>query len=94
MELCSLLGIYLGPNYGGGREDNGDLLPCLYWKFLDIHGQVWVSFLWDHCSFLLGPCGHKVLSVPFKSPFPSLVLAALSSVSVQSLSHVRLFATP
>ena len=26
MELCSLPVIYLGPNYGGGNEDNGDLL--------------------------------------------------------------------
>ena len=31
MELCSLPAIYLGPNYGGGNKDNGDLLqkvPC------------------------------------------------------------------
>ena len=33
MELCSLPALYLGPNYGGGNEDNGDLLlkiPCMY----------------------------------------------------------------
>ena len=33
MELCSFPAIYLGPNYGGGNEDNGDLLqkiPCMY----------------------------------------------------------------
>ena len=33
MELCSLHTIYLGPNYGGGDEDNGDLLqkiPRMY----------------------------------------------------------------
>ena len=33
MELCSLPTIYLGPNCGGGKEDNGDLLqkiPCMY----------------------------------------------------------------
>ena len=32
-ELCSLPAIYLGPNYGGGNEDNGDLpqkIPCMY----------------------------------------------------------------
>ena len=32
MELCSLPAIYLAPNYGGGNEDNGDLLqkvPCM-----------------------------------------------------------------
>ena len=33
MELCSLPVIYLGPNYDGGSEDNGDLLqkaPCMH----------------------------------------------------------------
>ena len=33
MELCSLPVIYLGPNYGGGNEDNEDLLlkvSCMY----------------------------------------------------------------
>ena len=33
MELCSLPDIYLGPNYGGGNEDNRDLLqniPSIY----------------------------------------------------------------
>ena len=29
MELCSLPVIYLGPNYGGGNEDNGNLLHAL-----------------------------------------------------------------
>ena len=33
MELCSRPAIYLGPNYGGDNEDNGDLpqkIPCMY----------------------------------------------------------------
>ena len=33
MELCSLPVIHLGPNYGGGNEDNGNLLqkvPCMH----------------------------------------------------------------
>ena len=33
MELCSLPVIYLGPNYGGGNEDNGDFpqkISCMY----------------------------------------------------------------
>ena len=33
------------------------------------HGQVWVSLLWGHCSFLLGPGAHKVLFVPCKTLF-------------------------
>ena len=44
--------------------------PCLCQRLLDTHGQVWVSLLWGHCSFLLGPGAHKVLSVPSKSLFP------------------------
>ena len=35
------------------------------------HSQAsWVSLLWGHCSFLLGPGAHKVLFVPCKSLFP------------------------
>ena len=37
--------------------------PRLHWRLLDTHGQVWVSLLWGHCSFLLGPGVHKVLFV-------------------------------
>ena len=29
--------------------------PCLHWRLLDTHRQVWLSFLWGYCSFLLGP---------------------------------------
>ena len=41
-------------------------------EILDTRGHVWVSFLWGHCSFLLGPSAHKVLFVPSKSLFPVL----------------------
>ena len=71
----------LGPNYGGGNEDNGDLLqkvpaytaalmppnlqqatadPGLHQRLMDTHGQVWVSPLGGHCSFLLRPGAHRV----------------------------------
>ena len=42
-------------------------------RLLDTYGQVWVSLLWGHCSFLLGSGMHKVLFVPAKSLFPSPV---------------------
>ena len=29
--------------------------PHLCWRLLDTPGQVWISLLWGHCSFLLGP---------------------------------------
>ena len=35
--------------------------PRLCWRLLDTHRQVWVSLLWGHCSFLLGPGAYKVL---------------------------------
>ena len=34
--------------------------PRLCQRLLDTHGQVWVCFLWGHCSFLLGPGAQKV----------------------------------
>ena len=47
--------------------------PRLLWRLLDTHGQVWVSFLWGHCSFFLGPGAHKVLFVPSKNLFPQFL---------------------
>ena len=43
--------------------------PRLCWRLLDTDGQVWLSPLWGHCSFLLGPAAHNVLFVPSKSLF-------------------------
>ena len=60
----------LRPNYGGGPPSKGpmDALlhspptlqqatsdPRLCQRLLDTHRQVWVSLLWGHCSFFLGP---------------------------------------
>ena len=44
--------------------------PCLRCRLLDTPGQVWVSLLWGHWSFLLSPGAHKALFVPSKSLFP------------------------
>ena len=37
------------------------------------HRQVWLSLLWGHCSFPLGPGVHKILCPPRVSVSPSLV---------------------
>ena len=47
--------------------------PHLHQRLLDTHRLVWVSLVWGYCSFILGPCVHKVLFVPSKSLFPSPV---------------------
>ena len=49
-------------------------------RLLDTHGQVWVSLLKDHCSFLLGPGAHKVLFVPSKSLFPQSCVSSGGSM--------------
>ena len=69
--------------------------PWLRWRLLDIHRQVWVSLLCDHCSFLLGPGLHKFLFVPSKSLFPQSCVSSGSSVvgSVATFSK-RAYATP
>ena len=47
--------------------------PRLHWRLLDSYGQVWISLLWGHSSFLLGPGVHKALFLPTQSLFPSPV---------------------
>ena len=69
--------------------------PHLCWQFQDTHGQVWVSLLWGHCSFLLGPGVHKFLFVPSKSLFPqSCVSSVVSMVGLMVTSSKRAYATP
>ena len=59
--------------------------PRLCRRLLVIYRQVWVSFLWGHCSFLLGPGAHKVLFVPSKSLFPqSCVSSVIKFTGLQS----------
>ena len=41
--------------------------PSLHRRFLDTRRQVWLSLLWGHCSFPLGPSAQKVFFVPSKS---------------------------
>ena len=54
--------------------------PCLCWRLLENHRQVWVSLLWGHCSFLLGSGVHKVLFVPSESLFRQSSVSSGGSV--------------
>ena len=69
--------------------------PHLHRRLLDTHRQVWVSLLWGHCSFLLGPGAHKVLFVPSKSLFPqSCVSSGGSMVGLMVIPSKRAYAIP
>ena len=69
--------------------------PCLHRRLLDTHGQVWVSLLWGHCSFHLGPGAHKVLFVLSKKLFPqSCVNSHSSMVVLMATSSKRAYAIP
>ena len=71
------------------------LNPCLCQRLLDTHGQVWVSLLWGHCSFLLGSGAHKVLFVPSKSLFPQFYVSSSGSmVGLMATSSKRADAIP
>ena len=64
--------------------------PCLCWRLLYTHRQVWVSLLWGHCSSLLGPGVNKVLFVACKSLFPqSHVSSGGSMVRIMVTSSKR-----
>ena len=52
----------------------GHCWPTPPLRFLDTHRKVWVSLLWGHCSFLLGPGAHKVLFVPPRVYFSVLCM--------------------
>ena len=52
-------------------------VPQPHGRLLETHRQVWLSPLWDHCSFLLGPGAFKVLFVPSKSLFPQSCASSL-----------------
>ena len=73
----------------------------LCWRLLDTPAQVWVSFLWGHCSFLLGPGVHKVLFEPSKqeSISQSCVSSGGSMVGLMATSSkwtytIARYATP
>ena len=62
---------------------------------LDTHGQVWVSLLWLHCSFLLGPGVYKVLFLPSRNLSPqSCVSSGDSMVGLMVTSSKRTYAMP
>ena len=69
--------------------------PMPHQRLLDTHGQIWVSLLLSHCSFLLGLGAHKVLFVPSKSLFPqSCVSSGGSMVGLMAISSKRAYAIP
>ena len=66
--------------------------PCLCWRLLDTHRQVWLSLLWEHCFFHLGPGAYKVLFVPSKSLFLlSCVSSGDSVVGLMATSSKRAY---
>ena len=69
--------------------------PHLCQRLLDTHGQVWISLLWGHCSFLLGSGAHKVLFVLSKSLFTqSCVSSGGSMVGLMATSSKRAYTIP
>ena len=69
--------------------------PCLRQRLLDTHRQVWISLLWGHCSFFLGPGANNVLFVPSKSLFQQSCVSSGSCMArLMANSSKRAYATP
>ena len=69
--------------------------PHLCQRLLDTHGQVRVSHLWGHGSFLLGPGVHRFLFVPSRSLLSqSCVSSGGSVMGLMATSSKRVYATP
>ena len=77
------------------NPEGGHCWPRPLSRLLDTHGKVWISLLWGHCSYLLGPGAHKVLFVPSQSLFPQSYLSSGSSVvGLMATSSKRAYAVP
>ena len=73
----------------------GNCWPTPLLTLMDLHGQVWVSLLWSHCSFLLGPDVPKVLFVPSKILFPqSCISSGGSMVGLMVTSSKKTYTIP
>ena len=68
--------------------------PCLRWRLLDSHWQVWVSLLWGHCSFLLHPGAHRLWLCPPRVCFPVLGKSWRLYGGLMVTSSKRAYATP
>ena len=64
--------------------------PCLRWRLLDTHKQIWVSPLWGHCSFLLGPGAQGPVCPLQESISQSCVSSGSSMVGLMVISAVGL----
>ena len=66
----------------------------LHWRLLDTSGQVWVSLLWGHCSFLLGP-GAQGSVCGLQEPISQFCVSSGSSmVGLMVTSSKRAYAIP
>ena len=66
--------------------------PCLYQRLLDTPGQVCISLLWGHCSFLLGPGAQGSVCALQESISQSCVSSGSSMVGLMATSSKRAYA--
>ena len=68
--------------------------PCIHWRLLDTHKQVWVSLLWGHCSFLLGPGVQASVCAHQEYISQSCVSSGSSMVGLMATFSKRAYAIP
>ena len=73
---------------------NQSISHCRPAPQLDTPGQIWVSLLWGHCSFLLGPGTHKVLfAFPVLCKFWRLYGEVNGDLLQKGLCHIQVYCT-
>ena len=68
--------------------------PCLCWRLLDTHRQVWVSLPWGDCSLLLGPGAQGSVCALQEPISQSCVSSGSSIMGLMATSSKRAYATP
>ena len=68
--------------------------PRLHQRLLDTHGQVWISLLCGHCSFLLGPGAQGSICAIPESVSPVLCKLGRLYVGLMATSSKMAYAIP
>ena len=68
--------------------------PCLCWRLLNTHRQVWVSLPWGHCSLLLGPGAQGSVCALQESFSQSSVSSGSSMMGLMATSSKRAYTIP
>ena len=86
-DLCQHTAAPRTVEFSAPTSQKATVDPHLCQRLLDTHRQIWVSLLWDHSAFLLGPGAHNILFVCSRSLFPQFCGSSITKSHWPSKSN-------